>query len=203
VQRAAAAAVERRDALAFYSGVRSEWWVWHAGVFRKFLGGESRHVVFLASDGDTLVWNEGSLPYATETGIAYRRYDLYKAPFTTDPDRLEPELLVPGTPPGIAWPELQNGWLSAAYLAAVQPNPREPAVFLARVADGLALRTPDRPPPAADGSWAGYSWGFPFTSATELWAGISPRNDATDSTTIARIRYEALTPWVPLLDEGS
>jgi hypothetical protein len=165
-----------------FLGGRSERWVYAGGSFQLLLGADDRDIRQFATDGVHLVWTEGTQP-ATENGdVVYAKYDLYKAPFTGDPKKLEPELLLADIPRTFMAPTVDNGFVSGIYLT--QLSPQMSAAIVVRLADGLAWRSqlPE-----------GHTWGaYTFPAPDELWGAAVPNVLIGNAESLIRVPYSAM-----------
>jgi hypothetical protein len=165
-----------------YLGSRRERWVYAGGSFQLLLGADDRDIRQFATDGVHLVWTEGTQP-ATENGdVVYAKYNLYKAPFTSDPKKLEPELLLADIPRTFMAPTVDNGFVSGIYLT--QLSPQMSAAIVVRLADGLAWRSqlPE-----------GHTWGaYTFPAPEELWGAAVPNVLIGNAESLIRVPYAAM-----------
>jgi hypothetical protein len=139
----------------------------------------------MAADPSVIVWLEGSEPVSSDGDVVFSRYDLYRAPFTTDPALLEPELLVAEFRPnltsylGLGRFSLENGHLAFTYTVGLPVEKRDALVV--RLADGRAWRArlPDD-----------YQWGnWVFAGPDELWGAANKGTVVGAAEAIIRIPY--------------
>jgi hypothetical protein len=165
-----------------YDFSTNDWWIYQGGELSPYLGAPDRNIFDLVTDGGVMVWIDASQPFINDGGgKEFTRWDVYKAPFTTDPAKLAPQLLVPDVPPGIYWMQLQNGYASGVYYrdASLPATPTD--AFVVRVADGWAAKS-ELPKP--------YSWGsITFPGPTELWGGARVTDKAE---TLIRVPYTSM-----------
>jgi hypothetical protein len=163
-----------------------DWFVIENGALVPFLGGPNVTIDRFATDGKWIVWNEGSdlVPDPTDPErMMAQHYDLYRAPFTTDPPTLQRQLLVPNTHQFYGSPTLANSYYTGIFYTdgdsgmAVHSD-----AFVVNVDTGQAWVS-DLP--------QHYVWGDEnYPTANELWGTISPdRNVAEYAYTVARVPY--------------
>lgn len=180
-----------------FDDVRVEWWVSKvgSGIAKKLVGGPGVDIEALVASPEWIVWTEGSdpAPEPNPSGRQLsRRWDIYRAPFTTDPAQLVPELLVPDVEPvGIA--ELTNGWFVGTF-APMLDTAKEGTLIAVRVADGHALSS-TLPAP--------YAWGpIAYVTTSEVWGGLDRHDGIAGADTILRMPLSAMTVLQDQADAG-
>ena len=169
-----------------YDFKKNDWWVYENGKLQLFLGADDLDIRDLVTDGQVIVWSEGSQPSLNDGGgTVFARYDLYKAPYTSDPSTLQRTLLVPNINYNIDMLQLANGYVSGVYYRDPDLPTTPTDAFVARVSDGWAAKS-ELP------TWLA-SWGFiTYPAGTELWGGAGA--DASGGAkTILRMPYAAMT----------
>ncbi len=163
---------------------KSDWMIVQDGVIKPFIGGPDVDVDKFATDGKWIVWNEGSqLSYDPKNPdrLVSGRYDLYRSPFTTDPSKLQRQLLVSGTHQFYGYATLANGLFTARFFSTVGAG----EALVVDVSTGRAW-TSDLP--------QGYSWGEQnYPAPSELWGTIAPTGNDEYASAVVRVPYGDMT----------
>lgn len=170
-----------------FDSVRTEWWVTTIGQTSavRLIGGDGLDIDDLVATPEWLVWTQGSDP-APEPNASGRqlskRWDLYRARFTTNPAKLVPELLVPDIQPvGVA--KLTNGWFVGTMTPMVAGSD-EGTLLAVHVSDGRALKSALPAP---------YAWGqLSYVTTTEVWGGLDRHDGIPGADTIVRMPLSAM-----------
>ncbi len=171
------------DAVFFdhFDGQQSDWWVYNNDSVRPFLGGADVNIRLLATDGQWLVWHQGTQPYIQNGQKTFSRYDLYWSPYTTDAASLQPKLLLANTTPDVGEPTMRNGYFAAMYHTHWAPDTS--AAIVVRMSDGKAWRSilPE-----------GYSWcDTQYPASDELW-GPATKGALGNGQTVVRVPYSSM-----------
>lgn len=162
-------------------GVQGEVSIWtsaNLGMATPFIQPPGDAVSF-ATDGKTMVWSVSSDPIDPVQGV-YAREDVYAAPYTTDPAKLQATKQWMGELP-VPWACLgmNNGYAYGSDCAGSGAH----RAFVLRVSDGKWWEV--KAPPG----W-GPSPVLFFASPTELWLVDADANGST----ILRVPYSQLAP---------
>lgn len=165
---------------------KSAWLVVQNGTIAPFLGGPNVAIDRFATDGKWIVWNEGTNlitdPADPSRKIA-RRYDLYRSPFTTDPSKIQRQLLVPNTQQFAGISTFANGYFTDVVFSRPDASSGvHSQAFVVQVSTGQAWVS-DLP--------QNYAWGVQnYPTATELWGAVSPNRYVPGyAYTVARVPY--------------
>jgi hypothetical protein len=163
-----------------------DWSIIQNGLLVPFLGGPNVTIDAFATDGKWIVWNEGTdlvVDPADPERMIPQHLDLYRSPFTTDPSRVQRQLLVANTHQ-LGLVTFANGRFTGPYF---RPGIDASAgvkfdAFVVNVETGQAWQS-ELP--------QDYVWGTRnFPTATELWGTIAPeRSVAEYAYTVARVPY--------------
>ncbi len=159
-----------------------EWHVFEDGIARRLLGGPTTNVPVFATDGTTMVWQQGRDPEGSGFFTKWK-YDLYAAPYATDPAKLTPRLLMSDTPATLGQFVAANGWLSGSHYRDETGKPRDRDGVVVRLSDG-EVRAIDFPNYVGPGLKS-------FPGEDELWMAQTGGGN-TNASTILRVPYEAL-----------
>lgn len=181
----ATAVVSGKDVFVqrFLDGV-TDYWLLQQGSLVPFLGGPELDIKELVTDGQTIVWLQGTKPVATDGGPFSRQfthYALYASPYTTDAKQLAPRRLLDSVDSSLSHLVMANGYVAGVYL--LSRDIYRSAALLVRSSDGHSLTSilPN-----------GYSWGYEvYPAATELWGAVTP-GPMIEFETIARVPYSSL-----------
>ncbi len=169
---------------------KSDWMIIQNGTLKPFLGGPGLDIDRFVTDGKWIVWNEGTqlvTDPSDPSRLMAQRHDLYRSPYTTDPAKIQRQLLVADTPQFYGTSTFANGYFTDMFFtdadsgAAVHSDS-----FVVDVETGRAWKSdlPDN-----------YVWGDQsYPTATELWGGVTPNlYSGTAALTIARVPYADMT----------
>lgn len=169
---------------------KSDWMIIQNGALKPFLGGPNVDIDRFATDGTWMVWNEGSelvTDPSDPSRLMAQRHDLYRSPYTTDPTKVQRQLLVPDTPQFYGYSTLANGHFTDMFFAdADSGGALHSDSFVVDVQTGRAWKS-DLP--------QNFMWGKrSYPTATELWGGIMPDlYSGSAALTIARVPYTDMT----------
>lgn len=165
---------------------KSSWFVVTNGAAKPFLGGATVDIDRFATDGKWIVWNEGTqlvADPADPSRMIGQRYDLYRAPFTTDATKLQRQLLLANTRQFLGSTTFANGYYAGTMIAPLDGSGGiHTQAWVVQVDSGRAWIS-DLPD--------GYAWGPQnYPTATELWGGVEFGGyDSAYAYTIARVPY--------------
>lgn len=153
----------------------------------------SRGIADLGTDGEVLVWIEGS-DRPQPSGV-FPTVTAFVSPFTTDPAQIQKRALradLSGYPFGTS-PFVVGCGYAARTVEMKRDGGFQGGTLLVRLADGYAWHLPDGP---------GVDWGWRTPLALtcdELFVRVveRPTPDATPRTTVARVRLDSLGSPMP------
>ncbi|HYP77511.1 MAG TPA: hypothetical protein VER12_16180 [Polyangiaceae bacterium] len=164
----------------FFEGV-TDYWVIKDNRLVQFIGGPHLDIKELVTDGQQLVWIQGSEPTTSDGGpfpVRFTHYSIYASRYTTNGKDLVPRLLVDNVDPSLSHLVMANGYVAGVYLIS-QPIYRAAALAV-RLADGWS-KFSQLP--------KGYSWGFEvYPAANELWGSVTD-GPMVEFETVARVPY--------------
>ena len=160
----------------------TEWWLYRSGSLVHFVGDPDSHVDDLATDGKTIVWKQGRDAVGQGLDRVWK-FDLYLAPYVSDPANLEPKLILQDVPPSLGSLKVSNGWVSGVFRTTTPPEPYDSAVLVVRLADSWALR----------GKPGEFNFAQPvFSTPTHVIGAITAGSLVTEADTVLSMPFTAM-----------
>ncbi len=160
--------------------------------FLTFGADPTRGVADLGTDGQSLVWIEGS--ERPSTSAPFPKVLIATSPFTTDPAQIQRRVLrtdLRGSPFGTS-PFVVGCGYAARQTTTIQDGSPHNAVVIARLVDGYAWFLP------TDGK--AWGWLRPLAITCDeiiLMVSIWPAGDDRPHVSVARVRLDSLGPPTP------
>jgi hypothetical protein len=170
--------------VSHYAGQGTDWYVYSHGKLSRFLGGAvGEDIHELVTDGKVMVWTRGTNPTYDAGPIPYfQHYDVYEAPYTTDPATLQPRVLLADSPVSLNYLRMANGYVVGVYSLPGQTNLGGAIVL--RPSDGRVWESvlPDK-----------LSWGYYlYPSPTELIGPVGTNPATSHFETVGRVPYAGM-----------
>lgn len=171
--------------VSHYDFKRTDWYtIMPDRKMRLFLGAPDRDIQALVTDGKVIIWKEGRDPVPQSNGsVIFQHYAVYESPYTTDPSKLVPHLLLAGVDHSYGDLHLANGFLEASYYVQLVPK-KHTGEIVVRLSDGRAWRSilPDN-----------MNWCLgQYPGESELWGAVTSTPVIGYGQTLARVPYSAM-----------